>query len=441
MINAMSDTPANSTPTGSPSFDQVVSQIKKDAGAVSPPPYNVAPKRKTSMRGILGVLALVILIVGGIVAYTLTTNTNQTTDLRQQAAGENVTPACGNTCTTTADCPSGNTCSANKCMLTACATKSSDCDTSLCKLATAAQKACNLSFNVGTSTIACVKTSYRDELNNSAGNYSLNQQQSTFRPGETIVFKVELHNNSNQTLEISAQDILKQNNLENVTFLDSNCGNGAYTSGSRTLNCPAVSLAAGATTNRIFRVRVNSGVANGTTITNNLTASAANNQTSCSAAVTVNVQTTPTPSTYACNSSCTSNAQCQGVNGSYICFNNYCRLDSNPNSTTCTPPTTTVVGCNQVCSTTADCSSSDQICMDTTGGRVCRLAANPNSSTCTYSSSSTPTPATVTYSSPTTQTTQPSQLPVTGAGEDMVKFFGVGAGVLILGAAGLLLLL
>jgi hypothetical protein len=40
----------------------------------------------------------------------------------------------------------------------------------------------------------------------------------------------------------------------------------------------------------------------------------------------------------------------------------------------------------------------------------------------------------------TPQPTQPSKLPVTGVGDDVLKFLGVGAGVLILGAAGLLVL-
>lgn len=498
-LSGIGSSPSTGMNTGAgspPAFDDVVSQIKKDSvGAVPPPRSNMPPlKKKSHMGSIIAGLALLLLIVGGGIGYLVVTNRNQSTELRQQASTGDATAACGSACTTSADCVNGTQCSANKCVLTACATNPSQCATSLCSLAeTTSSAACSVAFNVPTSTITCQKTAYRDELNNSAGNYTLTQQQATFQPGDVVVFQITLQNTSNQTLNVSAQDILTANNLNNVTFLDSNCGNTAYTSSSRTLNCPAVSIASGANATRTFRVKINNGVSSGTVITNNATANTGSAQATCSTAVTVNVQTTPTPTptptyscntncstnaqcqtangsyicsssygntcrldsnpssstctptttTYSCNSSCSTNAQCQTVNSNYVCSNSYCRLGSNPTSATCSPPTTTVIGCNETCATNADCSSADQICSDTSSGKRCRLATNTSSSTCSP-------PTTITYTTPTptptTTTTTPSQppqtekLPVSGAGEDIMKFLGIGAGVLILGAAGLLLL-
>lgn len=54
--------------------------------------------------------------------------------------------------------------------------------------------------------------------------------------------------------------------------------------------------------------------------------------------VTTTVVTTTPP--VGCNNPCTTNADC--ANSNHVCFNNYCRLETNPNSTTCAEPTAAV---------------------------------------------------------------------------------------------------
>lgn len=556
MINAINGTPANSLnqasmPMANNSFDSVVAQIRNGSGMNStsatpsstpiPPnnPYGAAiplaggkgtgsggslgkRKNKSMMKSVIAGVVLLLLVAGGVVAYIMT---SKSTELRQQAAGEQNKATCGSACSADTDCTSGNVCyqppmpvcpdgvscsqvmPAKRCAARACAANPTTCDSALCNV-----NKCSLSFTVpgnGANSISCDKIAYRDELSNSAGSYTLAQRQSTFLAGDVVVFNLDLHNTGTQTLSIGATDLLTANNLQNTTFKDSNCGSNAFNTTTRTLTCPAVSIAPGASVSRTFRLKLNAGIAAGTVLANTATATVDSPQlqTTCSASVTVATTVLPTPTptptfycnsncssnsdcqsvnsnyicaseydnvcrlssnrssnvcavantTYSCNSSCSSNAQCQQANSNYICSNYLCRLDSNPNSSTCQYPATTVVGCNQSCSTNADCASADQICVSTDQGLVCRLAANPSSGTCSLPGSNTVvtngTTNTTTYVSnggtnQTTQTvvvstpqpTQPSQLPVTGVGDDVLKFLGVGAGVLILGAAGLLVL-
>jgi hypothetical protein len=50
---------------------------------------------------------------------------------------------------------------------------------------------------------------------------------------------------------------------------------------------------------------------------------------------------TPTPTPLTCNGSCTSDAECQAVNSLYVCYSATCRLATNPSDATCTVTTST----------------------------------------------------------------------------------------------------
>jgi len=99
---------------------------------------------------------------------------------------------------------------------------------------------------------------------------------------------------------------------------------------------------------------------------------------------------------YACNEACETNANCQTVNEDYICYTagdkKVCRLESNPSSSACypaatptpTPTPTPAPGCNEACVSNADCSNNSYVCITTAdSSNRCRLETYPNSITCT----------------------------------------------------------
>lgn len=140
---------------------------------------------------------------------------------------------------------------------------------------------------------------------------------------------------------------------------------------------------------------------------------------------------TPTPITSTkamCGEYCSKNSDC--AQSDHICYFNQCRLATYPDRTNCTAPqqTTTVVppaeiaaGCNENCRANSDCSNSSHICFE---GK-CRLESYPNSSSCTIPSSP-------------DQPKMPAELPKSGS-DDLMNWIKAGIG--ILGAGALLLLL
>jgi len=138
---------------------------------------------------------------------------------------------------------------------------------------------------------------------------------------------------------------------------------------------------------------------------------------------------TPITSTKAmCGEYCSRNSDC--AQSDHICYFNQCRLATYPDRTNCTAPqqTTTVappaevaVGCNENCRANSDCSNSSHICFE---GK-CRLESYPNSSSCTIPSSP-------------DQPKMPAELPKSGS-DDLMNWIKAGIG--ILGAGALLLLL
>lgn len=98
-----------------------------------------------------------------------------------------------------------------------------------------------------------------------------------------------------------------------------------------------------------------------------------------------------------------------------------------------TPTPVAPAGCNDACSTNSDCANTSHICWY---GR-CRLDTNPNSETCTIT---TYTQTVVTQQQVvTTQPELPQQLPQTGILDDGLRILGAGAAAVIFG--GLLLFL
>ncbi len=152
----------------------------------------------------------------------------------------------------------------------------------------------------------------------------------------------------------------------------------------------------------------------------------------------------PLANTYACNSLCSSNTNCQTASSSYVCVTtstgDRCRLDTYTSAENCQPPVTPSPtptpqpGCNERCVSNGDCRNSAHICYNS----VCRLESYPDSTTCTVPvTTTTTTPVTVS----TTQPELPPELPRTGTfDETLAKFIGPGIGILILGALALLVI-
>ncbi len=369
MINALPTLPANPSAPATPPkiFDDTVAPggVKK----VNPTASNIAPKGKGPNWKLFAALGvLVLIVVGAVVSMNLT---QEEQDVRQQAAGEQT--------------------AANSCTLTFTVSPAETTPPST------------------TPSIGCSVTAFRDEFSNSAGNYNLISQQSTFNPGDNIVLRVNLTNTGSTATDISMSNVLTGGNLENVGFVDSNCSASAYNSTTKTLDCPTLNVGPGATMSRTFRVKLVNNASPGISMTNTATARAGETSTTCNATFAVAGSTSTTT------------------------------------TTTTTQTGSTVVGCNQVCVTNSDCAATNQICYDTGSGKKCRLESNVTSSACsqaTTTSTTTTTTAQVSPSPTATATTQPAlpeELPVAGA-TDGWKFMLGGAAALLLGAAALLLL-
>jgi len=152
--------------------------------------------------------------------------------------------------------------------------------------------------------------------------------------------------------------------------------------------------------------------------------------------------------TYSCNSACSSDDQCKRANSNYVCNSNKCRLDGNTGAENCQPTIppviTPTVGCNQSCASNSDCAASNQVCVQTEVGQRCRLENYVNSETCTTPGTTSTPPITKVITQTDTTTTQqperPAELPRSGAVDTTVRFLLIGAGAVILGGLGLLLL-
>lgn len=252
----------------------------------------------------------------------------------------------------------------------------------------AAAGICSLQFTVPAPSTApinfsCTKSSYaNDNRNNdpaSGGRYYLVTEKEVFRPGEIVVFDVVFLNPGTTRIDIEMNDNLGGSTMgQYATFLDSDCGVGAYNPQTKILTCTVEDVAPNslaAQAHRSFRVRLSNSIPANTTIRNLVTmrevainedpgdqlaggtAGRAADPTAAprpaqSCEVTIRVEANPTPPptpTFACNSVCKTDTQCQSVDANYICYysqNNdtttistaptgRCRLKANPTEAVC----------------------------------------------------------------------------------------------------------
>lgn len=250
--------------------------------------------------------------------------------------------------------------------------------------------------------LSCTNTPYANETTNTAGTYSisLGNQKNTFKPGEMVVFQVNVRTNGVNPVVVTLPftDTASKSYL---TYVDSTCGTSAYNSGANTVTCPALDFSGPVLSN-------SSGVEK--TLFHTIRMKIASNAPTVKIPVTASVQAT-------INDTARNPKTCATT----------ISVDASSDSDDDDDDDTPAVGCNQTCNTNSDCSNPDHICSDQNGSKVCRLSSNVGSSSCSSPSSSTSTP----------QPTLPSELPQTGA-TDVSTWLKAGLGAL---GAGILILL
>lgn len=249
----------------------------------------------------------------------------------------------------------------------------------------AASAVCTVAFNVKPapeSSIACSKTSFQDELANSAGQYSYRTEKTSFEPGEVVVFRVTLRNTGELVQQFQLTDVLNTNNLEQLDFLDTNCG--TYNAATRTISWSTNPVAGGDQVICGFRARVKSSVRDALVMTNTAQVTAGSLTTSCTAPIsvvipgsspspspspsvspspsptpspTVSPSPSPSPSPSAspepfCGMNCSNTNQCP-LN--HVCTNGRCVLFACSQGVSCTANQCRVTSCRSSCSTTDDC--------------------------------------------------------------------------------------
>lgn len=322
---------------------------------------------------------------------------------------------------------------------------------------------CSLTFDVAAEyDIACVKTTYQDELANTEGSYQLLTEQSTFKPGDIIVFTLELTNSGASPARITAVDDLSQlapaGATFTFTFLDSDCAGTAYDEDTQTLTCTSQLLEQDESETFTFRIQVGEDSDSGITLTNALDISfQENNQTvvasTCEVDITIDANPSPSPTpsvspspsptpsvspspspspVVGCNEVCDANSDC--ASSSQICYNGFCREVDYPEEADCIPdvvyatpsPTPPIVGCNYSCVENVDCADANHICYN----GQCRHVDYPQSPNC-Y-------PPVEVVAQPN-QPVLPPELPRTGS-DDSGNLLKAALGILGVGALLLLLL-
>lgn len=161
-----------------------------------------------------------------------------------------------------------------------------------------APHACTLTFTVaaGTFSPGCSITTYRNDSSNTVGSYTLSQTATTYNQGGIIVYAVDITNDGSQSSNYLLTDVIDETGL---TFMDSNCGANAFDSTANTLTCSTANLggaiAAGSSTQVIYRVRVSPGTPVGQ-IDNTVNVRSVRDSsqtTSCSAPVTIQSPSQP----------------------------------------------------------------------------------------------------------------------------------------------------
>lgn len=151
------------------------------------------------------------------------------------------------------------------------------------------------------------KKAFRDEATNVAGNYKYTNKIDTVSKSQTIVMALEVINKGLATASgIVVKDVLKENNRELLTFVDSD-SRCSYNTSSRTVSCSGMSLNPGKSDVYAFRVKVSDGAVNGETILNDASLNFTDKPTN----VDINAKVELLISTVVgCDNTCTTDEEC-----------------------------------------------------------------------------------------------------------------------------------
>lgn len=237
----------------------------------------------------------------------------------------------------------------------------------------------------GDPSLSMEKRIYKNETSNKAGSYDLKDEIDTVSKDQTIVVSLEVTNDGSGKAEgIVVKDILKEDNRELLTFIDSD-SRCTYATSTRTVTCSGMSLDPDKSDKYVFRVKVSGSAVNGDTILNNALLSYTGMPTGGETEAEVELMIS------------------------------------------------TVVGCDNTCTTDEECGTGLSCDPDTS---KCRKPACADESNCICTSAAAPTRSATRTA---TRVAQPTVLPETG----ILDFPGVAAfgGGLLLAIVGILLAL
>ncbi|KKT97431.1 MAG: hypothetical protein UW99_C0033G0002 [Candidatus Collierbacteria bacterium GW2011_GWC2_45_15] len=168
---------------------------------------------------------------------------------------------------------------------------------------TAAGSECTKALKVALPILAATKEAYKDNTNNTPGNYELTEAITTVAKNQTFTYAIAITNSGTGTASgIIINDPLTGQNQDQLAFVDSDikCD---WTAAEKLIRC-AADIQPGASGNVAFRVKVADTAVNGQVIQN---AGVVSHQ-----GTDINVSKSLTVSTVvACNSTCTTNAECE----------------------------------------------------------------------------------------------------------------------------------
>lgn len=142
----------------------------------------------------------------------------------------------------------------------------------------------------GDTVLTLVKEAYKDEATNTAGDYNLVTPITTVVPGQTFVYELLFENPGSETIDkILITDVLEGNNLDKLTFVDSD-ESCTYNATSRTVSCNIGVFEAGTKDHRSFRVKVADDVTDGMVIKNTAVAAYDEKTVTATKSLTVEVE-------------------------------------------------------------------------------------------------------------------------------------------------------
>lgn len=274
-------------------------------------------------------------------------------------------------CKTTSDCASGLSCDlidgrcknstticwtgSNACAITGtvvCVPKpnvvtcSPDCSTDcgqVEKTITSCVDSCGIKTSkICAATTACAddlsitKKIFKNELGNGSKNYDYVEEVDKASINQTIVYRIDLKNEGDVPFNnITITDLLKDNNMDKVSFVDSN-SSCSYSSSTRKFTCLGITLAPKASASFGFRVKIGDKVKNGEVLKNIAVA----NERSADKSLTISTLVK-------CNQTCTESSQCLDNltcdTTTNTCRNNLCKTETDCTCPITTTPTPTLV--------------------------------------------------------------------------------------------------